>query len=106
MCWVVVVSYSVVAMSRTPVAIDCVVWFSLADRAGAVDRSIRVSERAFSGWVVEPIFESYGAARDFAARAGAGCVVGGVSLLFVGASLIQSRGHARCLALLLVLSCH
>jgi hypothetical protein len=71
MCWVVVVSYSVVVMSRTPVAIDCVVWFSLADRAGAVDRSIRVSERAFSGWVVEPIFESYSAARDFAARAGA-----------------------------------
>lgn len=34
-----------------------------------------------------------------------GCVVGGVSLLFVGASPIQSRGHARCLALLLVLSC-
>jgi hypothetical protein len=57
--------------SLTPVAVDCIVWFSLAARAGAVDRSIRVSERAFTGWVVEPIFESYEAARDFAARAGA-----------------------------------
>jgi hypothetical protein len=57
--------------SLTPVAVDCIIWFSLADRAGAVDRSIRVSERAFTGWVVEPIFESYEAARDFAARAGA-----------------------------------
>ncbi len=57
--------------SRTPVAVDSVVWFSLADRAGAVDRSIRVSERAFTGWVVEPVFGSYAEARDFAARAGA-----------------------------------
>jgi hypothetical protein len=55
----------------SPVALDSVVWFSLAARAGAVDSSIRVSERAFSGWIVEPIFESYQAARDFAARAGA-----------------------------------
>jgi hypothetical protein len=39
----------VVAMSsRTPVAIDCIVWFSLADRAGAVDRSIRVSSALHS----------------------------------------------------------
>jgi hypothetical protein len=58
-------------MSITPVAIDSVVWFSLADRAGAVDRSIRVSDRAFTGWVVEPVFGSYLEARDFAARAGA-----------------------------------
>jgi hypothetical protein len=57
--------------SRTPVAVDAVVWFSLAARAGAVDSSIRTSERAFSGWVVEPIFGSYSEARDFAARAGA-----------------------------------
>ena len=56
--------------SRTPVAVDSVVWFSLADRAGAVDRSIRVSDRAFTGWVVEPVFGSYAQARDFAARAG------------------------------------
>ena len=58
-------------MSITPVAIDCVVWFSLADRAGAVERSIRVSDRTFTGWVVEPVFGSYSEARDFAARAGA-----------------------------------
>ena len=58
-------------MSITPVAVDSVVWFSLADRAGAVDSSIRVSERSFSGWVVEPVFGSYSEARDFAARAGA-----------------------------------
>jgi hypothetical protein len=58
-------------MSITPVAVDSVVWFSLADRAGAVDRSIRISERAFTGWVVEPVFGSYSEARDFAARAGA-----------------------------------
>ncbi len=57
--------------SRTPVAVDSLVWFSLADRAGAVDRSIRISERAFTGWVVEPVFGSYAQARDFAARAGA-----------------------------------
>ena len=55
----------------TPVAIDSLVWFSLADRAGAVEHSIRVSERAFNGWVVEPVFGSYSEARDFAARAGA-----------------------------------
>jgi hypothetical protein len=58
-------------MSITPVAVDSMVWFSLADRAGAVDRSIRVSERAFTGWVVEPVFASYSEVRDFAARAGA-----------------------------------
>jgi hypothetical protein len=58
-------------MSRTPVAIDSVVWFSLAQRAGAVDWSIRTSERSATGWVVEPVFASYSEARDFAARAGA-----------------------------------
>jgi hypothetical protein len=57
--------------SCTPVALDSVVWFSLAARAGAVDSSIRVSERAFSGWVVEAVFSSYAETRDFAARAGA-----------------------------------
>jgi hypothetical protein len=58
-------------MSTSPIAVDSVVWFSLADRAGAVDRSIRISERSFTGWVVEPVFASYAEARDFAARAGA-----------------------------------
>ena len=58
-------------MSITPITVDSVIWFSLADRAGAVDRSIRISDRAFSGWVVEPVFGSYSEARDFAARAGA-----------------------------------
>jgi hypothetical protein len=63
----------------TRVAVDSVVWFSLADRAGAVDRSIRISERSFSGWVVEPVFGSYESASDFARRAsgvaGVGVVV-------------------------------
>jgi hypothetical protein len=61
------------------VAVDSVVWFSLADRAGAVERSIRISERSFSGWVVEPVFGSYDSASDFARRAsgvaGVGVVV-------------------------------
>ena len=68
----------VFAMS-TRVAVDSVVWFSLADRAGAVERSIRISERSFSGWVVEPVFGSYESASDFARRAsgvaGVGVVV-------------------------------
>ncbi len=68
----------VFAMS-TRVAVDSVVWFSLADRAGAVDSSIRISERSFSGWVVEPVFGSYESASDFARRAsgvaGVGVVV-------------------------------
>ena len=63
----------------TRVAVDSVVWFSLADRAGAVERSIRISERSFSGWVVEPVFGSYESASDFARRAsgvaGVGVVV-------------------------------
>jgi hypothetical protein len=63
----------------TRIAVDAVVWFSLADRAGAVERSIRVSERSFSGWVVEPVFASAESAADFARRAsgvaGVGIVV-------------------------------
>jgi hypothetical protein len=58
-------------MSRTPVALDSVVWFSLAARSGAVDSSIRTSERSATGWVVEPVFSSYAAAREFARQAGA-----------------------------------
>jgi hypothetical protein len=74
------VLYLVFAMSsRTPVAVDSVIWFSLADRAGAVERSIRISERSFSGWVVEPVFASAESAADFARRAsgvaGVGIVV-------------------------------
>jgi hypothetical protein len=55
------------------------VWFSLAARAGAVDWSVRVSERSFTGWVVEPVFQSSESAADFARRAagvaGVGVVV-------------------------------
>jgi hypothetical protein len=49
--------------------VPCSVWFSLAARGGAVDWSVRVSERSFSGWVVEPVFSSYTSACEFAARA-------------------------------------
>ena len=53
--------------------------FSLAARAGAVDWAVRESSRSFTGWVVEPIFESYESASDFARRAsgvvGVGVVV-------------------------------
>ncbi len=53
--------------------------FSLAARAGAVDSAVRESSRSFTGWVVEPIFESYESASDFASRAsgvvGVGVVV-------------------------------
>jgi hypothetical protein len=63
----------------TRIAVDSVVWFSLGARAGAVECSIRVSERSFSGWVVEPIFSSAESAADFARRAsgvaGVGIVV-------------------------------
>jgi hypothetical protein len=87
-------------MSTSPVAVDSMVWFSLADRAGAVERSIRVSERAFTGWVVEPVFGSYSEARDFAARAGA--VIGyGVCCRRCPAS---SPGRVRCLVRFLVRS--
>jgi hypothetical protein len=34
-------------------------WLALAERAGAVDSAVRVSDRSFTGWVVEPVFESY-----------------------------------------------
>jgi hypothetical protein len=54
-------------------------WFALAERAGAVDCSVRVSERSFTGWVVEPVFQSSESAADFARRAagvaGVGVVV-------------------------------
>ena len=43
-------------------------FFSLAARAGAVDWHIRVSDRAFTGWVVEPVFASYSEACEFARR--------------------------------------
>ena len=58
-------------MSRIPLALDSVVWFSLAARSGAVDSSIRTSERSATGWVVEPVFSHYAAAREFARAAGA-----------------------------------
>jgi hypothetical protein len=64
-------------MSRLAVPAD--LWFSLAARAGAVDSAVRESERSFTGWVVEPVFESYESASDFARRAsgvlGVGVVV-------------------------------
>jgi hypothetical protein len=54
-------------------------WLSLADRAGAVDSAVRESSRSFTGWVVEPVFQSPQSARDFAQRAsgvaGVGIVV-------------------------------
>jgi hypothetical protein len=54
-------------------------WLALAERAGAVDSAVRVSDRSFTGWVVEPVFESYQSASDFARRAsgvvGVGVVV-------------------------------
>jgi hypothetical protein len=53
------------------------VWFSLAARAGAVDWSVRVSARSFSGWVVESVFPSYSAACEFA-QASSGVVGVGV----------------------------
>jgi hypothetical protein len=63
--------------SRSLVPAD--IWFSLAERAGAVDSSVRESSRSFSGWVVEPIFSSAESAADFARRAsgvaGVGIVV-------------------------------
>jgi hypothetical protein len=63
----------------TRIAVDSVVWFSLADRAGAVDSAIRESSRSFTGWVVEPVFASAESAADFARRAsgvaGVGIVV-------------------------------
>ena len=66
MCFTGCPFVGILAMSITPITVDSVIWFSLADRAGAVDRSIRISDRAFSGWVVEPVFGSYAEARDFA----------------------------------------
>jgi hypothetical protein len=63
----------------TRIAVDSMVWFSLAARAGAVDSSIRESSRSFTGWVVEPVFASAESAGDFARRAsgvaGVGIVV-------------------------------
>ena len=49
---------------------------SLAARAGAVDSAVRESSRSFTGWVVEPVFESYESASDFARRASAVVGVG------------------------------
>jgi hypothetical protein len=55
------------------------IWLSLAVRAGAVDSAVRESSRSFTGWVVEPVFESPQSAADFAQRAsgvvGVGIVV-------------------------------
>jgi hypothetical protein len=89
------------------VAVDSVVWFSLADRAGAVERSIRISERSFSGWVVEPVFGSYESASDFARRAsgvaGVGVVVRRCPAVVCG-SVTSSPGLARCLVRFLVRS--
>ena len=63
--------------SRSLVAAD--IWFSLAACAGAVDSAVRESSRSFTGWVVEPVFESPQSAADFAQRAsgvvGVGIVV-------------------------------
>jgi hypothetical protein len=62
---------------RLSVAAD--LWLSLAERAGAVDSAVRESSRSFTGWVVEPVFQSAESARDFAQRAsgvaGVGIVV-------------------------------
>ncbi len=62
---------------RLSVAAD--LWLSLAARAGAVDSAVRESSRSFTGWVVEPVFQSAESARDFAQRAsgvaGVGIVV-------------------------------
>jgi hypothetical protein len=44
-------------------------WFSLSERGGAVDYAVRVSDRSFTGWVVEPVFASFESASDFARRA-------------------------------------
>jgi hypothetical protein len=57
-------------------------WFSLAERAGAVDCSVRVS-----GWVVEPVFSSAESAGDFARRASAVVGVGVVSRRWVPVSV-------------------
>jgi hypothetical protein len=67
--------------------VPCSVWFSLAARAGAVDWSVRVSERSFSGWVVEPVFSSYSAACEFAARSSAVVGVGVVVRRWVPVSV-------------------
>jgi hypothetical protein len=64
-------------MSRT--LVPAAFWFALSERAGAVDATVRVSDRSFTGWVVEPIFQSYESASEFARRAsgvlGVGVVV-------------------------------
>jgi hypothetical protein len=64
-------------MSRT--LVPAAFWFALSERAGAVDAAVRVSDRSFTGWVVEPIFQSYESASEFARRAsgvlGVGVVV-------------------------------
>jgi hypothetical protein len=62
-------------------------WFALAERAGAVDCSVRVSERSFSGWVVEPVFSSAESAGDFARRASAVVGVGVVVRRWVPVSV-------------------
>jgi hypothetical protein len=73
-----VISFGVLVMSiRSLVPAD--IWLSLAARAGAVDSAVRESSRSFTGWVVEPVFESPQSAADFAQRAsgvvGVGIVV-------------------------------
>lgn len=62
-------------------------WFALAERAGAVDCAVRVSERSFSGWVVEPVFSSAESAGDFARRASAVVGVGVVVRRWVPVSV-------------------
>jgi hypothetical protein len=52
-CVRVVVSLGVLAMSRSLVPASF--WLALAERAGAVDSAVRVSDRSFTGWVVEPL---------------------------------------------------
>ncbi len=59
------VSFGVLVMSiRSLVPAD--IWLSLAARAGAVDSAVQESSRSFTGWVVEPVFESPQSAADFA----------------------------------------
>jgi hypothetical protein len=79
-------------------------WLALAERAGAVDSAVRVSDRSFTGWVVEPVFESYQSASDFARRASGVVGVGVVVRRWVPvawSSVTFSLGRVRCPASLL-----
>jgi hypothetical protein len=88
-CVRVVVSLGVCVMSRS--LVPAAFWLALAERAGAVDSAVRVSDRSFTGWVVEPVFESYQSASDFARRAS------GVVGLWLGRRLLLlSLGRVRC----------